>query len=317
MSGPPEPERPLRPPDGHASAAEPGTGGGSRPDFTAPGAEDQTRVQPPATSSVDATQVLPPAGRTTVQPAPPAPAHGATSPPRGPRSRTVMIAVVSVLAVLAVLIAGDRVANAVAQNALATQLQAELSTPTKPDVSIGGFPFVTQVLGGSFSSVHVTASDATLQSAAQTVTVADLDVTLSQITATDRYRIVVAGRGEATALVDWAGVSSLAGQQVSYVADDRMRIDFSVPIGRLSIDGYLTGRPQLDVDAQTITVADPEVSVASVDVPQAVVDAVSRIVLRPFPIENLPYDIAVTGLTVQPYGVLLTGTGRDIPVRGG
>ena len=36
-----------------------------------------------------------------------------------------------------------------------------------------------------------------------------------------------------------------------------------------------------------------------------------------FPIENLPYDIAVTGLTVQPDGVLLTGTGRDIPVRGG
>ena len=61
-----------------------------------------------------------------------------------------MIAVISVLAVLAVLIAGDRVANAVAQNALATQLQSGLSTPTKPEVSIGGFPFVTQVLGGSF-----------------------------------------------------------------------------------------------------------------------------------------------------------------------
>jgi hypothetical protein len=228
-----------------------------------------------------------------------------------------MIAVVSVLAVLAVLIAGDRVANAVAQNTLATQLQSELGTPTKPDVSIGGFPFVTQVLGGSFSSVRVTADDATLQSDSQAVAVAHLDVTLTQITATDSYRTIVAGRGEASALVDWAGVSTLAGQQVSYVADDRMRIDFSVPIGRLSIDGYLTGRPQLDVDAQTITVADPEVSVASVDVPQAVVDAVSRIVLRPFPIENLPYDIAVTGLTVQPDGVLLSGTGRDIPVRGG
>ena len=46
-----------------------------------------------------------------------------------------MIAVISVLAVLAVLIAGDRVANAVAQNALAGQLQSELSTPTKPEVT--------------------------------------------------------------------------------------------------------------------------------------------------------------------------------------
>ena len=72
-----------------------------------------------------------------------------------------------------------------------------------------------------------------------------------------------------------------------------------MPIGRLSIDGYITGRPQLDVDAQTIAVADPQVNVASVEVPQAVVDAVSRIVLQPIPIQNLPYDISVTGLTVS------------------
>ncbi len=316
MSGPPEWQRPASPPPDRTPPGEPGADGGGRPDFAAPGAFDRTWVQPALAPPPDNTQVLPAAGSTTVQPAPPATAYAA-APPRSPRSRTVMIAVVSVLAVLAVLIAGDRVANAVAQNTLATQLQSELGTPTKPDVSIGGFPFVTQALGGSFSSVRVTADDATLQSERQAVAVAHLDVTLTQITATDRYRTIVAGRGEASALVDWAAVSSLAGQQVSYVADDRMRIDFSVPIGRLSIDGYLTGRPELDVDAQTITVADPEVSVASVDVPQAVVDAVSRIVLRPFPIENLPYDIAVTGLTVQPDGVLLAGTGRDIPVRGG
>ncbi len=227
-----------------------------------------------------------------------------------------MIAVISVLAVLAVLIAGDRVANAVAQNMLATQLQSELSTPTKPEVSIGGFPFVTQVLGGSFSSVQVTADDATVQEGSTSVAIAHLDATLTGITASDRYQNVVADRGEATALVDWTGVSTLAGQQMSYVADDRMRIDFSVPIGRLSIDGYITGRPQLDVDAQTIIVVDPQVNVASVAVPQAVVDAVSRIVLQPIPIQNLPYDISVTGLTVQPDGLLLSGTGQDIPLRG-
>ena len=227
-----------------------------------------------------------------------------------------MIAVISVLAVLAVLIAGDRVANAVAQNVLATQLQSELSTPTKPDVSIGGFPFVTQVLGGSFSSVQVTADDATVKEGPTSVAIAHLDATLTGITATDRYQNIVADRGEATALVDWTGVSTLAGHQLSYEADDRMRIDFSVPIGRLSIDGYITGRPQLDVDAQTITVADPQVNVASVDVPQAVVDAVSRTVLQPMPIQNLPYDISVTGLAVQPDGLVLSGTGQDIPVRG-
>jgi LmeA-like phospholipid-binding len=282
------------------------------PDFAPPGG-DATQVVP-GHPAPDSTSVLAQAGGTTVQPvaghAPPA------QPPRKPRSRTVMIAVISVLAVLAVLIVGDRVANAVAQNVLAGQLQSELSTPTKPEVSIGGFPFITQVLGGSFSSVEVNADDATVKEGSNTVAIARLDATLTGIMATDRYQSIVADRGEASALVDWTAISTLAGHQVSYVADDRMRIDFSVPIGRLSIDGFITGRPQLDVEAQTISVADPEVKVASVEVPQAVVDAVSRIVLQPIPIQDLPYDISVTGLTVQPDGVVLSGTGQDIPLRG-
>ena len=285
------------------------------PDFAAPGGEP-TRVLPTAGApGPRSTFVSPSFGDATVQSAA-APAYPTAQPSRKPRSRNVMIAVISVLAVLAVLIVGDRVANAVAQNVLATQLQSELSTPTKPAVDIGGFPFVTQVLGGSFSSVQVTADDATVQEGSTSVAIAHLDATLTGITATDRYQNIVADRGEATALVDWSGVSTLAGQQIGYDADDRVRVDFSVPIGRLSIDGFITGRPQLDVEAQTITVVDPQVSVASVDVPQAVVDAVSRLVLQPIPIQNLPYDISVTGLTVQPDGLLLSGTGQDIPLQG-
>lgn len=254
----------------------------------------------------DRTQVLP--GGTTVQPVPP--------PRSKPRSRTVMIAVISVLAVLAVLIAGDRVANAVAQNTLANALQTELSTSAKPDVHLGGFPFVTQALSGSFSSVQVTADNATVTGGDATVTIAHLDATLTSITATDRYQNIVAGRGEASALLDWTSVSSLVGQQMSYEADDRMRMDFSVPIGQLNIEGHITGRLQLDVGQQTITIADPQVSVADINVPQSVVDAVSRIVLRPYTLHNLPYDIQVTGLTAQPDGVLLSGTGQNIPLRG-
>ena len=300
------------------SDADPERTASARPDFAPPGSDDATQLIPGERRATPEPTVVLPTGGTTVRPATsaapatPVPTPGSTTR----RWRTVMIVVVSVLAVLAVLIAGDRVANAVAQNTLATALQSELSTPAKPDVDIGGFPFVTQVLGGSFSSVQVTATDATVTDGETTVAIAQLDATLTGITATDRYQNIVASRGEATALIDWAGISSLVGQQVSYVADDRMRIDFSVPIGRLSIEGYVTGRPQLNAADQTIEVADPQVSVANVDVPQAVVDAVSRIVLQPYQLQNLPYDIEVTDLTVQSDGVSVSGNGQDIPLRG-
>lgn len=233
-----------------------------------------------------------------------------------PRSRTVLIVVSCVLALLAVLIAGDRVANAVAERTLGNALQSELSTPARPDVDIGGFPFVAQALGGSFKEVQVAAENATVRDGETTVPLAQLNATLTDITASNRFADVVAGRGQATALVDWASLSSLAGQQVSYQADDRMRVDFTVPIGRLSIEGSITGRPVLDAQNQTISVADPQVSVADVDVPEAVVDTVSRTVLQPYPIQDLPYDIRVSDLTVQPDGISLTGIGQDIPLRG-
>lgn len=310
------------PPDGPQSPDGPASeGAGPRPDFAPPGRDDATHVLPSAgwRPEHDATTVMPApaagAGGTTVQPVQPQPAPPSAAA-RKPRSRTVMITVIAVLAVLAVLIAGDRVANAITQNVVATNLQQEFSTPTKPIVHIGGFPFVTQALSGSFSSVQVTADDATVQNGQTSVALSHLDATLTQLTTTDRASKIVAGHGEATALVDWSGVTSLVGQQVSYADDGRMKIDFSVPIGQLSITGSITGRPELNVDDQTITVVDPQVTVASVDVPQAVVDAVARIVLRPFPIEGLPYDIKVTGMSVQPDGLQVSGTGENIPIRG-
>ena len=251
---------------------------------------------------------------TQVMPVPPS----QPAPQGKPRSRTVMIAVISVLAVLAILIAGDRVANAVAQNTLAGALQSELSTATKPKVHLGGFPFVTQALSGSFSSVRVTADNASVDSGDTTVAIAHLDATLTSITATDRYQNIVAGRGQASALLDWASISALVGQQMSYDTDGdgRMRMDFNVPIGQLNIEGHITGQLTLDVAQQTITITNPKVSVASLNVPQSVVDAVSQVVLRPYSLRDLPYDIQVTGLTAQPDGVLLSGTGQNIPLRG-
>lgn len=297
----PDPRTGSQPGADPAGQPEPAAVG--RPDFAPAGADRA------ATGSPEPTVALP-AG-TTVQPV-------AAPPPtrRKPRSRAVMIAVIAVLGVLAVLIAGDRVADAVAENALATRLQTELATPAKPEVAIGGFPFVTQVLSGSFGSVRIQAADATVQDGSKAVRIATLDATVTDVTATERYANIVAGAGTATALVDWASVSEVVGQRLSYVADDRIRLDFSVPLGRLAIDGYVTGRPELNAADQTITIADPEVNVGQVDVPQVIVDAVSRAVLRPFPIEGLPYDIALTGLVVQPDGLLLTATGADIPLRG-
>lgn len=287
----------------------------TRDDSTRDDSAEGEDLSEPAPTEVLAAAPITGEGGTTVLPLPPPAVEDAQPAKPKKRSRTVMIAVISVLAVLAALIVGDRIANATAQNSLAESLQQELAIPDKPNVSIGGFPFATQALAGSFSSIQVSADNVPVHTDVANLTIAKLDATLTGITVTDSYANIMANRGEATALVSWEEASKLAGQPVTYVADNQMQIDFTIPIGQLSIKGAILGSPQLNAEDQTISVANPKITLSNMDIPQPIAEAVSKIALQPFPIRGLPYDIKITALAIQPDGISVSGSGANIPIR--
>jgi hypothetical protein len=64
----------------------------------------------------------------------------------------------SLLALVVLLIVLDRVAVAYADNQAAQQMKSQ-GFPTKPNVSIQGFPFLTQVLSRNLNDIHITASN--------------------------------------------------------------------------------------------------------------------------------------------------------------
>ncbi len=79
---------------------------------------------------------------------------------RGPRRRmrrSVMITFTLVVIVILLVIV-DRVANAVTENAFASQFQSQ-GVPVKPSVSIEGFPFLTQLAAKDFNKVDISASN--------------------------------------------------------------------------------------------------------------------------------------------------------------
>lgn len=244
------------------------------------------------------------------------PSGSAPPPPARKRStaRTVLTIVIIVVAVALLLFVADRLAQGVAERAAGNRLQTELATPTPPAVDVGGFPFLSQVASGSFSSVHVVADEMVVPDQNE-LTLEHLDLTLRDVEATDRYQSVVAGQAEATALMDYENLGELAQVPMEFDGDGKVRVQFSVPIGRLSIRGSVAGRPVLDAEAQTITIEDPDVDILSVNVPSAVVDAVSRIVLEPIPLADLPYGIVLTSLSVAEEGVQVSGTASDVRLR--
>lgn len=72
--------------------------------------------------------------------------------------RRSFMALFTVIVLLILLVIGDRVANAITENQLASQFQSN-GLPVKPNVTIEGFPFLTQLAAKDFKKVDINASN--------------------------------------------------------------------------------------------------------------------------------------------------------------
>ena len=88
-------------------------------------------------------------------------------------------------------------------------------------------------------------------------------------------------------------------------------------IGRWTVAGTATGRPVLDVEKQSLEIADAQVSVNSEGVPQPVVDAVGTVRVAPGARSRASRTtLRLTSIGVREDGVQVAATGQDLPLRG-
>jgi hypothetical protein len=78
--------------------------------------------------------------------------------PRRRRMRRSVMLTFTILVIVILLVIIDRVANAVTENAFASNFQSQ-GVPVKPSVSIEGFPFLTQLAAKDFNKVDISASN--------------------------------------------------------------------------------------------------------------------------------------------------------------
>ena len=129
-------------------------------------------------------------------------------PPRGgSRARRYVLVLVIVVALLVVLDFGARLA---AQNIMATKIQQQ-GLSQKPDVTIDGFPFLTQVASKDFQRVNIAASNLTTGP----VTITKVDATATGI----RLKSYSSGSGtitnvSGTALISFASLGNTLTQQI-------------------------------------------------------------------------------------------------------
>jgi hypothetical protein len=68
-------------------------------------------------------------------------------------------AVIALVVVIGLLVVADRVAVVAADHVVATRIQTDQHLSVRPDVSIHGFPFLTQALAGRYGRVTLTVHD--------------------------------------------------------------------------------------------------------------------------------------------------------------
>src|SRR5215470_11158147 len=104
-------------------------------------------------------------------------AQGYQGPPARTRRRRRRWPWITLLVIVLVLVGGDRAAKAYAEDRMASQVQSSLALSGKPNVTIQGFPFLTQAVARTFNTVDVNASNETAGPGVQ-LEIASLTATL-------------------------------------------------------------------------------------------------------------------------------------------
>lgn len=199
-----------------------------------------------------------------------------------------------------------------------SEVEAQVSATLKqsvpftvlPTVEIAGEPIAWHLLTRRFPSVRVVGAEAATPIEEQrTLQLLDVDVTLTDVTVSDTT--IDARHLRGTARLSWAEVSELAGVAIADAGQGRVAASGSAAVFGMTVTATLEGVPALDTNAQTVTIADPQVDVAGVRIPAQATRALVDTLVKPFHVP-LPYGLKLEGVTPGPDGLRVAVTGRDV-----
>lgn len=241
------------------------------------------------------------------------------------RALRISLIVIVVLGLL--FVAADRVALYLAQDEVAAKVQSSLDLPEEPEVSVRGFPFLTQLAGKNLRQVDlgVTGFEASVDG--EKTIVDQLDLKLRDVELTNGYSDAVARHAEGSGLITYEELTRAYGELFAvsdsglgftfgYAGDGQVSLSLEANVlgqnielqdmsGTIFLDG---GNVWLDIEE----IPDlPEIP--GVPDPNAMI---REQVGTQRAIGGLPDGLALAGVTATKDGVALEITGSDVGLNG-
>jgi DUF2993 family protein len=255
--------------------------------------------------------------------------YGPRTRPRRRWGRRLLITfLVLLIIVVAAVVIGDRFARSYAERMIsdkvAEQVANQKATSEQPDVTIEGFPFLTQVVAGKYDAIHIQLPGFSGPAGnGQTITTKMLDVRATDVIAPiDTIRTgngdITAGAVSGTGLLDYAQLVKMVNQKDVELSEK---------------DGKLVGKAPVTALGQTINVS----ATAALAVKNGVVqvrfsdvqaeglgdNALIRGLINTY-VQKLAFDIKVPPLPLKlvvqkveplPDGLQFTAGARDVALN--
>jgi LmeA-like phospholipid-binding len=226
------------------------------------------------------------------------PTPGAPELPRHRRRRWPWVVLGIVLVLVALFVVLDRVAVAYAENQAAQQMQSQ-GFPTKPDVTIKGFPFLTQVAARRLNDVHISASDVPAGPVKFSFTADATDVQLNP-----GYQSGTISHVTGTGVIPFSNVASAfgaggSGLTISSAGGNNVKLSLNIAGFDLSMTGSVE---QTGPNTVKVHLNPPSGLPVSLPIP-------SDFTIH---IPNLPLHLTIQSVKVTSQGLVVHASGSDI-----
>ncbi|MGW2033099.1 MULTISPECIES: LmeA family phospholipid-binding protein [Streptomyces] len=244
------------------------------------------------------------------------------------RALRILLILVVVLGGLFVIV--DRVAVHFAEGEAADKLKATENLASTPSVDIKGFPFLTQVAGGSLDDVEVGIKDyeAATGKPGQTIRIDDLKADMKGVEFSGDYSSATASTATGTASISYAELLKTAKSEPTEVAPGVMARVVGLSDGgngkiKVAVEGTVSalGVKQTVSVLSSVTVVDNKVEVHADSLPQlgaaaVAEDRIRRITDFQQAVDQLPGGIKLDKVEAAPNGVRISVKGSDVKLAG-
>ncbi len=248
--------------------------------------------------------------------------------PRRRRGRRALITLLVMLIVIAgILFAGDRVAANFAEKKIADQVSSEAAAQnvqaSPPEVSVGGFPFLTQVLAGEYQEISIVLRNVKGDVDGDAVSLPRLDVVAHDVTASlDTLRSgqgdVIARTVDGTGTITYDSVTALMNQPGLKLSEREGKLLATAPIEVAGQRFTVNGAADLSIQGRQIKIQLKDATADGLPAVPLAQELVTRFIQRisiNVDVPALPFNMVLKQVTAAPDGLAVTATADNVPLN--